>query len=325
MNTPKTPEPSDETILAVAEQHGIDHDRLRFLTGDESSGGDASLRPSTAALLTDYRDLTDVRLRSSVESVHGLYIAESSKIITRALAAGHVPRSFFMSRRWFLRLAETLGGEWASAAPILVGTEAQVDGVVRYHLHRGGLASMQRPAPLSVADAVDGVRRVVVVEDVVDHTNLGAIFRSAAGLGVDAILLSPSCADPLYRRSIRVSMGTVFQVPWARFSAWPQGLRVLKEDGFTVAALALEDDSVPLREFAADAPDRVAMVMGTEGDGLKRPTLAEADTTVLIPMAHGVDSLNVAAATAVASYALQIIEDPAESNGFGSVGPHRAS
>ncbi|GAA4507297.1 TrmH family RNA methyltransferase [Brevibacterium yomogidense] len=333
MNTPKTPEPSDEAVIAVAKQHGIDCDRLRFITGgeggdggsDERPGGNASLRSSTAALLTDYRDLTDVRLRSSMEAAHGLYIAESTKIITRALAAGHIPRSFFMSRLWFLRLAETLGGAWASAAPILLGTEAQVDGVVRYHLHRGGLASMQRPAPLSVAAAVDGAHRVVVVEDVVDHTNLGAIFRSAAGLGVDAILLSPSCADPLYRRSIRVSMGTVFQVPWARLSAWPKGLRVLKEDGFTIAALALEDDSVPLREFAADAPDRVAMVMGTEGDGLKRATLAETDTAVLIPMTHGVDSLNVAAATAVASYALQIVEDPADADGFGSGVPHRTS
>src|SRR5699024_945316 len=124
-------------------------------------------------------------------------------------------------------------------------------------------------------------------------------------LGVDAVLLSPACADPLYRRSIRVSMGTVFQVPWARFTTWPHGLAALREDGFTVAALALEDDSVPLREFAAEPPGRVAVVMGTEGDGLRRATVAAADATVLIPMAHGVDSLNVAAATAVACYALQ--------------------
>lgn len=259
--------------------------------------------------MVDYRDLTDVRLRTSVEAANGLYIAESTKIITRALAVGHVPRSFLMSRRWFLRLAEELGGRWRSTAPILVGTEAHVDQIAGFHLHRGGLAAMERPEPLPLSTAVEGARRVVVVEDVVDHTNLGAIFRSAAGLGVDAILLSPSCADPLYRRSIRVSMGTVFQVPWARFAEWPKGLRALKDAGFVVAALALEENSVPLREFAREAPDRVAMVMGTEGDGLKRTTLAETDATVLIPMAHGVDSLNVAAATAVASYALQVDAD----------------
>lgn len=303
MNTPKTPEPSDAAILEEAVRCGVDRGRLRFID-DFHSPGDAE----TAALLVDYRDLTDVRLRTSMEAANGLYIAESTKIITRALAVGHAPRSFLMSRRWFLRLAEKLGGEWASAAPILLGTEAHVNEIAGFHLHRGGLASMQRPAPLPLAVAVEDARRVVVVEDVVDHTNLGAIFRSAAGLGVDAILLSPSCADPLYRRSIRVSMGTVFQVPWARFAQWPQGLRALKSEGFTVAALALEENSVPLREFADGAPDRVAMVMGTEGDGLKKTTLTEADTTVLIPMAHGVDSLNVAAATAVASYALQIVE-----------------
>ncbi|HLR45174.1 MAG TPA: RNA methyltransferase [Brevibacterium sp.] len=293
MNTPRKPEPTNEQILELAAASGIDTARLRFV--DDLPDRE----------IAEYSQLTDVRLRASTEAANGLYIAESTKIIDRALAAGHAPRSFLMTRLWFPRLVEMLSGRWASAVPILIGSDSRVEAVTGFHLHRGALAAMERPADVPVADAVADARRVVVVEDVVDHTNLGAIFRSAAGLGVDAVLLSPACADPLYRRSIRVSMGTVFQVPWARFTTWPHGLAALREDGFTVAALALEDDSVPLREFAAEPPDRVAVVMGTEGDGLRRATVAAADATVLIPMAHGVDSLNVAAATAVACYALQ--------------------
>lgn len=302
MNTPKKPEPTNAEILALAERWGIDTARLRFVDDADQADG------VTASLSAEYSQLTDVRLRASMEAANGLYIAESTKIIGRALAASHTPRSFFMTRLWFPRLAELLGGQWASRAPILIGSDASVEDITGFHLHRGALAAMERPEPVPVAETVSGARRVVVVEDVVDHTNLGAIFRSAAGLGVDAVLLSPECADPLYRRSIRVSMGTVFQVPWARFTRWPHGLGELRENGFTVAALALEDDSVPLKEFAAEAPDRVAVVMGTEGDGLRRATIAAAHATVLIPMAHGVDSLNVAAATAVACYALQIDE-----------------
>jgi len=293
VNTPRKPEPTNEQILELAAASGIDTARLRFV--DDLPDRE----------IAEYSQLTDVRLRASTEAANGLYIAESTKIIDRALAAGHAPRSFLMTRLWFPRLVEMLSGRWASAVPILIGSDSRVEAVTGFHLHRGALAAMERPADVPVADAVADARRVVVVEDVVDHTNLGAIFRSAAGLGVDAVLLSPACADPLYRRSIRVSMGTVFQVPWARFTTWPHGLAALREDGFTVAALALEDDSVPLREFAAEPPDRVAVVMGTEGDGLRRATVAAADATVLIPMAHGVDSLNVAAATAVACYALQ--------------------
>ena len=312
MNTPKKPEPTDAEILALANEWGIDPTRLRFVdagSGDAGSGvGHDAVDDSRTALTAEYWQLTDVRLRASTEAGNGLYIAESTKIIDRALAASHTPRSFFMTRLWFPRLAARLGGQWSSDAPILVGSDASVEDVTGFHLHRGALAAMERPDPVPVAETVAGARRIVVVEDVVDHTNLGAIFRSAAGLGVEAVLLSPECADPLYRRSIRVSMGTVFQVPWARFTRWPSGLGELRENGFTVAALALEADSVPLKEFAADAPDRVAVVMGTEGDGLRRSTIASADATVLIPMAHGVDSLNVAAATAVACYALQIDE-----------------
>ena len=165
---------------------------------------------------------------------------------------------------------------------------------------------MQRPTLLSVAEVVADARRVLVIEDIVDHTNVGAVFRSAAALGMDAVLVTPRCADPLYRRAIRVSMGTVFQVPWTRIDPWPGGMGLLREIGFTVAALALSDDVVGLGTLAADPPKRLALVLGTEGDGLGHRTVQGADIVVTIPMAGGVDSLNVAAAGAVAAWALRI-------------------
>ncbi|NUR16295.1 MAG: RNA methyltransferase, partial [Dermatophilaceae bacterium] len=161
------------------------------------------------------------------------------------------------------------------------------------------------PVLPDVEGLLAGARRVVVLEDVVDHTNVGAIFRSAAALGVDAVLITPRCADPLYRRSIRVSMGTVFQVPWTRIDPWPGGIDLLRQAGLTVVAMALTDDSVSLDDLEADPPERVALVLGTEGDGLSRRTVEGADVTVRIPMAGGVDSLNVAAASAVAMWALR--------------------
>jgi tRNA G18 (ribose-2'-O)-methylase SpoU len=173
-------------------------------------------------------------------------------------------------------------------------------------VHRGAIASMHRPPLADPKELLAGVRRVVVLEDVVDHTNVGAAFRSVAGLGADAVLVTPRCADPFYRRSVRVSMGTVFQVPWTRIGPWPQSVATLKELGFTVAAMALRDDAVPLDELAADPPDRLALVLGTEGDGLAPVTVAAADLAVRIPMRAGVDSLNVAAATAVAVWALRV-------------------
>src|SRR5699024_9500187 len=178
VNTPRKPEPTNEQILELAAASGIDTARLRFV--DDLPDRE----------IAEYSQLTDVRLRASTEAANGLYIAESTKIIDRALAAGHAPRSFLMTRLWFPRLVEMLSGRWASAVPILIGSDSRVEAVTGFHLHRGALAAMERPADVPVADAVADARRVVVVEDVVDHTNLGAIFRSAAGLGVDAVLLS---------------------------------------------------------------------------------------------------------------------------------------
>lgn len=257
--------------------------------------------------LHDYTDLKDVKLRSVREPAEGLYMAESSSVIRRALEAGHRPRSFLMAEKWLDSMADVLDAH--PGAPVYVGSDAVVQQITGFHLHRGALAAMHRPVLPSVhellAGARDGAgaRRVAVLEDIVDHTNVGAAFRSAAALGVDAVLVSPRCADPLYRRSVRVSMGTVFQVPWTRLESWPGGLRELQEDGFTVAALALSEDSVSLDDLVADPPERLAMVLGTEGDGLSRGAVAAADVVVRIPMAGGVDSLNVAAASAVAFWA----------------------
>ncbi|MEP6630287.1 MAG: RNA methyltransferase [Lapillicoccus sp.] len=260
---------------------------------------------SVGAALADYVALTDVALRRRAEPERGVYIAESEKVIRRALAAGHRPRSLLMARRWLVELADVVAAAEADGVPVLVGEPEVLEALTGFHLHRGALAAMGRPALPSVGDVVAKARRVLVLEDVVDHTNVGAAFRSAAALGVDAVLVTPRCADPLYRRSIRVSMGTVFQVPWTRIEPWPAGVEALRERGFVVAALALTDDAVSLDDLAAAAPEKLALVLGTEGDGLGPRTLAAADLAVRIPMAGGVDSLNVAAAAAVAMWALR--------------------
>jgi len=255
--------------------------------------------------LADYANLTDVALRRRTEPEGGLYIAESAKVIARALAAGHRPRSVLMLERWLGELAPLLE---PYDIPVFVGDGPLLESLTGFDLHRGALASMHRPALLLVADLLRDARRVVVLEDIVDHTNVGAIFRSVAGLGADAVLVTPRCADPLYRRSVRVSMGTVLQVPWTRLPDWPLGAEELRAAGFHIAALALSDDAVTLDEFAADPPERIALVLGTEGDGLSAAALEAADTVVTIPMLHGVDSLNVAAASAVGVYALRLVE-----------------
>jgi tRNA G18 (ribose-2'-O)-methylase SpoU len=259
--------------------------------------------------LADYVALTDVALRRRLEPEHGLYVAESEKVIRRALAAGHRPRSYLMAERWLTDLADLVDDAERDGVPVYVGEHDVVERLTGFHLHRGALASMARPALPAPATVLEGARRVLVLEDVVDHTNVGAVFRSAAALGMDAVLVTPRCADPLYRRSIRVSMGTVFQVPWTRIDPWPGGVEALHALGFTVAALALAPEAVSLAALAADPPDRLALVLGTEGDGLANRTLAAVDLVVTIPMAGGVDSLNVAAAGAVAAWALRVDAD----------------
>ena len=254
--------------------------------------------------LRDYRDLTDVVLRRLSEPAGGLYIAESTKVIERALRAGHRPRSVLTIQKWLPEIEDLLADQDAEL-PVYVGDAELLQSLTGFNLHRGALAAMHRPPLASVADTVAGATRIIVLEDIVDHTNVGAIFRSVAGLGADAVLITPRCADPFYRRSVRVSMGTVLQIPWTRLPEWPEGRDVLKQLGFELAALALSSDAVDLHEYAANPPDKIALVVGTEGDGLSRAALSAADTVVTIPMMHGVDSLNVASASAVALYALR--------------------
>jgi len=253
--------------------------------------------------LDDYADLTDVALRSRREPAQGLYMAESEKVIRRALDAGHCARSLLLSERWLEPMADLVRRVAAQGAPVYVGTPAVLQEVTGFNVHRGAIAAMHRPHAVPLDGLLAGARRVVVLEDVVDHTNVGAVFRSAAGIGADAVLVSPRCADPLYRRSVRVSMGTVFQVPWGRLAPYPQGVGLLREHGFVVAALALTPDAVPLDRFEERLPERLALVLGTEGDGLSEAAIAQADLALRIPMLGGVDSLNVAAAAAVALWA----------------------
>jgi tRNA G18 (ribose-2'-O)-methylase SpoU len=248
--------------------------------------------------LADYRDLRDVELRKSLEAAEGLFLAEGEKVVRRAVEAGFAARSFLMAPRWLDGLADVLA---ASDAPCYVVSEALAEQVTGFHVHRGALASLaRRPLP-TVASVLDGARSVLVLEDIVDHTNVGAIFRCAAGLGFDAVLLAPRCADPLYRRSIKVAMGTVFSVPWTRLPDWYDALPALEAAGFTTVALVLASDSVDIEEAVAGL-DKVALVLGSEGHGLSEHWERAASRRAIIPMHAGVDSLNVAAATAVACY-----------------------
>ncbi|MCZ2526434.1 TrmH family RNA methyltransferase [Streptomyces sp. HB2AG] len=260
--------------------------------------------------LHDYVSLTDVELRRRREPAEGLFVAEGEKVIRRALQAGYGMRSMLLTPKWTQVMRDVIED---SPAPVYTVSPELAERVTGYHVHRGALASMRRmplpdPARLLASPAgEDGpsgpARRVAVLEDIVDHANIGAAFRSAAALGVDAVLVTPRCADPLYRRAVKVSMGTVFQVPWTRLPSWPEGMGMLREAGYLTAALSLGEDSVDLDELAARRPRRLALVLGTEGDGLRPSTVAAADVSVRIPMAAGVDSLNVAAAAAVAFYA----------------------
>jgi tRNA G18 (ribose-2'-O)-methylase SpoU len=248
--------------------------------------------------LADYSHLTDVALK---KSGGGLYIAESLLVLERALAAGHRPRSV-------LALGSSVDDAITATAgfdiPIFSGPPELLEELTGYLLHRGLIAAMHRPELPAPVDLLKDARRIVILENVVDPTNVGAIFRSVAAIGADAVLVTPRCSDPFYRRAIRVSMGTVLQVPWTRVGDWPSIRQLLTASGFSLAALALADGAVDLKTFAASAPERVALVLGTEGEGLTPEAIEAADTVVTIPMAHGIDSLNVAATAAVAMYAL---------------------
>lgn len=278
--------------------------------------------------LDAYARLTEAQLRSKLEPEQALFIAESGKVIERAFAGGMEPISLLMEEKWVEPMAPLIAAmeETHPELPVFVAPREELTQLTGFELTRGALGAFRRPALPTVADVVRDARLVAVLEDVTNHTNVGAIFRSAAALGVDAVLVSPACYDPLYRRAVRVSMGTVFQVPWTRIGAdaepdrpgqgrWSEtGLAELREAGFTCAAMALSDNSVTPdelnrilaeREAATGKPAKLALLFGTEGDGLAPATIARCDYTVRIPMAHGVDSLNVAASSAVAFYAFR--------------------
>jgi tRNA G18 (ribose-2'-O)-methylase SpoU len=256
--------------------------------------------------LADYTRLTDAGLRTHLEAEHGLFIAEGTKVIARAVAAGYPVRSLLLGKS---RLADLSAlAEAAGAAPVYVVPDEVAERLTGYQVHRGALASLGRKPLPEVSAVTGGARRIVVLEDLVDHGNVGAIFRCAAALGVDAVVLSPRCADPLYRRSVKVSMGAVFAIPYARMTGWYDGLAELKAAGFRVLALTPDERATPVATALRDA-GRVALLLGTEGDGLSARWLHEADEPVRIPMnpaarAAGVDSLNVVAAAAIACHLL---------------------
>lgn len=254
--------------------------------------------------------LTEAQLRNRLEPEKGIFIAESFKVITRALDAGFEMQALLMNDKW-LEPSAGIVERLDTSVPVFVLPDEEIERLTGFELTRGILAAMKRPVLPSVEKLLTDARRVAVLEGIVDHTNVGAIFRSAAALGVDAVLVTPTCCDPFYRRAVRVSMGTVFQVPWTRIGEtpddWPvRGIDLLKSLGFTTAAFALTDDSLALGDDRLTEIDKLALVFGTEGDGLARETIAHCDCSVRIPMAHGVDSLNVAAASAVAFWELRV-------------------
>ena len=254
--------------------------------------------PSDPAL-DEYRGLRDVTLRKSLEAEHGLFIAEGEKVIRRAVAAGYQVRSMLMSPRWVESLSDVVE---ATTAPVYVADEALVESVSGFHVHRGALASFERRPLPSLDSVLAGARRVLVLEDVNDHTNVGAIFRNAAAFGMDAVLLSPRCADPLYRRSIKVAMGAVFSVPWTRIDDWHAGPDLLRDAGFRVVALTPAADADDIG--SAVLGEQVALLLGSEGHGLSSRWMQAADLRVRIPINAHVDSLNVASTSAVACYAI---------------------
>lgn len=281
-----------------------------------------SFLAAQAPYLAPFSSMTDGQLRDPKQLVglaraidperaperlaSGLFVAESVNVIDRALNAGCVPFAVLTDRRWLAASEVLLEKVRAAnpAAPVAVVSSEEMRSITGYEMTRGPLAAFHRPPEPDLTALLTGAHRVAVLEDVTNYTNIGAIFRSAAALGIDAVLLTPACHDPLFRRASRVSMGTVFQVPWARIGSerdWAcEGVARLREAGFVTAALALADDALSIADTRLKAADKLALVLGTEGDGLAASTIAACDWTVRIPMHHGVDSLNVAAASAVA-------------------------
>ena len=262
----------------------------------------------TAPELDIYARLTQAQLRNRLEPEKGIFIAESPKVIARALDAGHQPLSLLMERKQITGPAAGILSRCGDA-PVYTADREMLAELTGFELTRGVLCAFRRPAPRPVEELCKNARRVAVLEGIVDSTNIGAIFRGAAALGMDAVLLSPSCCDPLCRRAVRVSMGTVFQVPWGQLGEtpadWPEkGMDILHSLGFKTAAMALSDRSVSIDDEQLAKEPKLAIVLGTEGDGLAADTIASCDYTVKIPMSHGVDSLNVAAASAVAFWQL---------------------
>ena len=257
--------------------------------------------------LDDYVGLTDMELRKRSEPARGLFIAEGDKVIRRALDSGHPMRSILLSDKWLPLMTPVIEQAGATA---FIAEPAVLEQVTGFHVHRGALAAMgRRPLP-DPAAVLERARRIVVLEGVNNHTNVGAIFRGAAGLGMDAVLLAPDCADPLYRRSVRVSMGTVFAVPWTKLEPWPEALGLLERHGYRRIALTPAPDAVDLRALRLPTGQKAALFLGSEGEGLSSRAFAACDLKVRIPMAAGVDSLNVAAAAAVACYALAAAPAP---------------
>ena len=267
--------------------------------------------------ISDFKDpaldvfarLTEAQLRNKMEPEKGIFIAESAKVIQYALQAGYEPVSLLMEHKHIERQGAPLL-KLCPDTPVYTAEASVLEKLTGYQVTRGVLCAMRRK-PLPTVEAVcKGAKRIAILESIVDTTNIGAIFRSAAALGMDAVLVTPSCGDPLYRRAARVSMGTVFQIPWARIGSspadWPEkGMAQLREMGFKTAALALTDRSVSIEDPALAAEEKLAVILGTEGDGLMASTIEAADYTVKIPMYHGVDSLNVGAAAAVAFWELR--------------------
>ena len=262
----------------------------------------------SAPELDAFARLTEAQLRNKLEPEKGIFIAESPKVIQRALKAGYEPVSLLTERKHLGGQAKDLVAMLGDV-PVYTADDDLLEGLTGYALTRGVLCAMRRRAMPTVEELCKDARRVAVLESIVDATNVGAIFRSAAALGIDAVLVTPTCCDPLYRRAARVSMGTVFQVPWTRIGEtaadWPErGMERLKALGFQTAAMALSDDSVSVEDPALRDVEKLAIILGTEGDGLSADTIADCDHVVRIPMREGVDSLNVAAASAVAFWQL---------------------